>query len=124
MKKYLRALPATIANARSFRKNPTIAEQRLWDALRNRELGGCKFRRQHPIGSLVLDFFCREKALAIVVDGEIHSQLGVAEHDFEREKYLRLLGVKILRFTNRQVLDELLDELHEVLGQILKALEN
>jgi very-short-patch-repair endonuclease len=67
-----------------------------------------------------LDFFCREKALAIEVDGGVHTQLEAAEHDFEREKYLRLLGVKILRFTNRQVLDEL----PWVLGEILKALEN
>jgi very-short-patch-repair endonuclease len=117
MKKYLRALPATISNARSFRKNPTIAKQRLWNALRNRKLGGFKFRRQHPIGSLVLDFFCREKALAIEVDGGVHNLLEAAEHEFEREKYLRLLGVKFLRFTNRQVMDEL----PGVLGQILKA---
>jgi very-short-patch-repair endonuclease len=85
MKKSLRSFPASIQNARSFRKNPTIAEQRLWDALRNRKLGGFKFRRQHPIGSLVLDFFCHEKALAIEVDGGVYTQLEASEHDFERE---------------------------------------
>ena len=114
MKKSLRSFPASIQNARSLRKNATVPERILWDSLRGRKLNGWKFRRQHPIGQFVLDFFCREKAVAIEVDGEVHTQMEVADHDMERDKFLRLQGVRIIRFTNNQVVDDLPQALEEI----------
>jgi very-short-patch-repair endonuclease len=119
MKKSLRSFPASIQNARSLRKSATIPERILWDSLRGRRLNGWKFRRQHPIGQFVVDFFCREKCVAVELDGEVHSKIEVAGHDAERDKFLRLQGVKILRFTNNQVLEDL----PRVLEAILKIME-
>ncbi len=119
MKKSLRSFPASIKNARSLRKNATVAERILWDSLRGRRLNGWKFRRQHPIGQFVIDFFCREKCVAVELDGEVHTQIEVADHDVERDKFLRLQGVKILRFTNNQVLEDL----PRVLEEIKKVME-
>ena len=119
MKKRLRSFPASIQNAREFRKHPTIPEKVLWNALRNRRMAGVKFRRQHPIGQFVLDFFCREKSVAIEVDGRIHEKRDIIEHDVERTGYLALRGITLLRFTN----DQVLENLPTVLFEIQKAIK-
>jgi very-short-patch-repair endonuclease len=120
MKKRLRSFPAAIQNARSLRRSATIPERVLWNALRHRKLGGWKFRRQHPVGPFVLDFFCREKSIAIELDGDIHSQKETAIYDLERTRYFKRLGVRILRFPN----DQVLGNLPGVLSKITKAMEN
>ena len=61
----MRLLPASIARARQMRKAPTLAERKLWVALRRRRLGGYRFRRQHPIGPFIADFVCLEAGLII-----------------------------------------------------------
>ena len=70
-------------------------------------MAGVKFRRQHPVDQFVLDFFCKEKSVAIEVDGRIHARKDNHEHDIERLIYLALRGITILRFSNDQVLDSL-----------------
>ncbi len=120
MKKSLRSFPASIQNARSLRKNATASERILWDSLRGRRLNGWKFRRQHPIGQFVVDFFCRKKCVAVELDGEVHTQIEVADHDAVRDKFLRLQGVKILRFPNNRVLEDLqrvLEEISKIMGE-------
>jgi len=121
MKKRLRSFPAAILNARSLRKHATIPERVLWDALRDRRLDGWKFRRQHPIGQFVIDFFCREKAVAIEVDGEVHDEIERASHDLERSRYLEMRGISILRFTNRQVIDDLPGVLLEIRKKMVEG---
>jgi very-short-patch-repair endonuclease len=69
---YFGASATTKALAAELRKNMTDAEKVLWQQLRNRKLGDLKFRRQHPVGIFILDFYCHEKKLAIEVDGGIH----------------------------------------------------
>src|SRR5438874_1632896 len=59
--------------ARDMRRAPTQAEQRLWSLLRDRRLGGFKFRRQHPVGGYILDFFCESASTAIELDGTQHT---------------------------------------------------
>ena len=88
------------------RQDPTDAEELLWDRLRNRRLLGFKFRRQHQIGKYVTDFYCNEAKLVIECDGKIHEQRDNWHHDQARDAYLSALGVRILRFTNEQVLKE------------------
>ena len=90
--------------ARMLRKNMTDAERLLWRYLRNRELGGYKFRRQKPIGSYIVDFVCLEKKIVVEVDGGQHAKQ--VEADEERSEYLEEKGFQVLRFWNNEVLNE------------------
>ncbi|MBK3518573.1 endonuclease domain-containing protein [Carboxylicivirga marina] len=87
--------------AKDLRKEFTGAEKILWNKLRNRQLNGLKFRRQHPIDIFIADFYCHEKKLVIEVDGKIHDFQ--KEYDRGRTAELNNLGVKVLRFTNEEV---------------------
>lgn len=80
------------------------AEQLLWSLLRNRRLAGAKFRRQHPIGRYIMDFYCHEKKLVIELDGGQHSEQ--QDYDQRRDIYLNQLGIRVLRFWNNQMLQE------------------
>ncbi len=81
--------------ARQMRKDPTRSESLLWSALRNRRLASRKFRRQHPVGRFVLDFYCHEERLAVEVDGQVHeTQRGA---DRERQQILESMGIRFLR---------------------------
>lgn len=103
--------------ARNNRKNPTEAEDALWQALRNKKIG-YKFRRQHSIGDFIVDFACLEKHLTIEVDGGYHNDKEQAEYDQYRTSILNDLGYTELRFTN----DEVLHHLDNVLDSIKREL--
>lgn len=79
----------------------TDAEHRLWSLLRARQLNGHKFRRQHPVGSFVLDFACLEQKLAVEVDGGQHAD---SEQDRQRTAWLEAQGWRVIRFWNNEVL--------------------
>ena len=89
-----------IDRARALRKRETWAEKLMWRWLRDRRFSGYKFRRQHPIGDYVLDFFCEEAELNIELDGSQHGFPNRRKHDEEREKFLKSRGIKTLRFWN------------------------
>ena len=89
---------------RALRKRLTDAERLLWRHLRNRELGGWKFRRQYPVGLFIVDFICVEKNVVIEVDGGRHSEN--EEQDIQRSAYLNRMGYQVFRFWNNQVLQE------------------
>jgi len=91
----------TKSKARVLRKSMTKAEKILWSRLRRRQLNGLLFRKQHPYGIYILDFFCHEVNLAIEVDGEIH--MDQIAYDNERTKYLESSGITVIRFTNNDV---------------------
>src|SRR2546423_1250880 len=97
----------SIRRARSFRKNPTDAERQLWSHLRNRELVGFKFRRQHPVGNRILDFYCEEAKLAIELDGAGHCYDLKRGDDLDREIGLYENGIRVLRFDNSDVFENL-----------------
>jgi very-short-patch-repair endonuclease len=90
--------------AREMRREMTDAESLLWRLLRNRRVAGVKFRRQHPVGRYILDFYCDEKKLAIELDGGQHAD--AVNYDERRDAWLRAQGVQVLRFWNNQVLEE------------------
>ena len=90
--------------ARTMRKQPTEAEDRLWQALRDRRLMRLKFRRQMPVGRFIADFICLEAKLIVEVDG---SQHGGSLRDSERDQELSRRGFRVLRFWNDDVLREL-----------------
>ncbi len=93
-----------VAFAREQRRAPTPAENRLWGALRGQRLG-VKFRRQHPIGDFVLDFYCKDRRLAVEVDGGVHEDQ--ADYDEWRDAQLAAHDVRTLRLTDAGVLDDL-----------------
>lgn len=94
-------LKTTEAFALELRQRATNSEKILWEALRGRRLNGLKFRRQHPFGPFVVDFFCCEKQLVIEVDGPIHD--AQAERDLERQKLIEGTGCRVLRFSSEEV---------------------
>ena len=98
-----------------MRHEPTKAERLLWQKLRCRQLGGYKFRRQHPIGNYIVDFYCAETKLIIEVDGDIHAYQEA--YDAERTMDLEMLGYRVIRFWNGQILQEM----DGVLGVILSV---
>ena len=89
-----------INRARQIRQDETWAEKLVWRWLRDRRFSAYKFRRQHPIGDYVLDFFCEEAELNIELDGSQHGFPEQQQHDLEREKFLQSRGIKTLRFWN------------------------
>lgn len=110
------AIPSTHRNARKLRDTETHAEQRLWQLLRNRQLKGIKFRKQHPLNKFVLDFYCHESKLVIELDGGIHSLETNQLLDLERTTLLKEWGIKVLRFRN----EEVINEAEKVLAIIIK----
>lgn len=98
--------------ARKLRNNLTLAEARLWSALRNKQLEGLRFRCQHPVGNFILDFYCPSCKLVVEVDGEIHDRQ--TEYDDARTAKLVEYGCTILRFRNEQVMKDLPGVLAEI----------
>jgi very-short-patch-repair endonuclease len=105
------------SKAYDLRKNMTSSEKKLWEQLRFRRMAGKHFRRQHPYGIYILDFFCGKANLVIEVDGEIHKFN--EEYDQERTKYLEESGLRVIRFTNT----EIEQRMEEVLIKIRYCLE-
>lgn len=95
--------PSAFEYARSLRKRQTATEAKLWQALRNKKVGGLKFRRQHAFDNYILDFYCHEMLLAIEADGEIHNDPEVAAYDAVRTENLNAKKITVLRFTNNEV---------------------
>ena len=96
----------TVRRARQLRREMTLPEVLLWQALRDRP-SGLKFRHQHPAGPYVLDFYCAAAKLCIEVDGEAHDRANQPARDAERDALLEHHGVKTLRITARDVLSDL-----------------
>lgn len=97
----------SVARCRQLRRRQTRPEERLWRALRNRALAGLKFRRQHPFGPFILDFYCQEVSLAVEVDGWSHVGGAARTADAGRTAFLERRGLQVLRFMNREVLENL-----------------
>jgi adenine-specific DNA-methyltransferase len=91
--------------ARALRVDQTRVEAQLWARLRNRKLGGWKWKRQVPRGSYIVDFLCADAGLVVELDGGVH--LGSVAYDDTRTHYLERLGLTVLRFPNREVTESL-----------------
>jgi very-short-patch-repair endonuclease len=96
--------PVAIARARELRANETAAEAKLWSALRAKQLGGFKFRRQHPIGQYIADFVCLPARLVIEVDGATHGEDREAD-DQARTAYMERCGFRVIRVWNGDILE-------------------
>ena len=104
-----RSSPGVRTAARRMREEPTDSEGLLWSALRDRRLAGRKFRRQHPVGRFVLDFYCHEERLAVEVDGAIHEFQRQADN--ERRQILESMGIRFLRLPAALVESDLAEAL-------------
>jgi very-short-patch-repair endonuclease len=106
--------------ARGLRRSETSAEAVLWSELRNRQTDGWKFKRQVPFGNYILDFYCYDARLAVEVDGATHSEAKEIAQDAERAAFLKENGVRLLRYSNTEVyenLDGVLEMIYLELGQ-------
>ena len=112
----MRAPVRTLRRTRALRREMTLPEIVLWQALR-RSLLGLRFRRQHPIGPYILDFYCPAARLAIEVDGLAHDNTRQVQHDERRQAWLAEQGVSVVRFRSINVLRD------EALEGVLRAIE-
>ena len=92
-------------HARKNRNNPTEPEKKIWYEILSRKQTGYKFLRQHPIGDYIPDFYCRELKLIIEIDGDSHCSQEY--YDSQRTSYFEVRGIKVLRFTNRDILSNI-----------------
>jgi very-short-patch-repair endonuclease len=114
-----RIKPRILKNARTLRRPMTPAEAKLWSRLRNRQLGGFKFRRQHPIENYIVDFYCAEARLTIELDGDSHAEQ--VEYDKKRTLWLTEHGYREMRFWNREVMQNLDGVLEQILDGCVKG---
>ncbi|CAD5931392.1 DUF559 domain-containing protein [Planktothrix agardhii] len=91
---------------RKLRKEMTPPEQKLWDVLRGKKLE-FKFRRQHPIGRYIADFYSRDAHLVVEIDGATHFEPEAIEYDRQRDSFMRSLGLDVLRFTTKEIYENL-----------------
>ena len=104
------------SKAQFLRRNETIAEKLLWEKLRNNQLEGLKFRRQHPVNIYIADFYCHKFKLIIELDGDYHNQEEQKQKDEVRTEVLRLNDLKIIRFKN--------EEVEQDINQVLITIKN
>ena len=116
--------PGILERCRSLRKNATNAENLLWQLLRNRQLLGFKFRRQHPVAGYVADFYCREARLVIELDGSGHAANKQAAYDADRTRNLETLGLRVMRFGNNQVLQETQAVLQTIANELMSCVDD
>jgi len=90
-----------------LRSTLTPAEARLWSQLQSSQLAGRKFRRQHSVGPYVLDFYCPQERLAVELDGAAHDHEDAVERDEARSRHLESLHITVVRFENRDVMENL-----------------
>jgi cyclase len=105
-KMFLGANNLIFENASQLKRNMTPAETILWGRLKGKQLG-VKFRRQHPLGIYIADFYCHEHKIVIEIDGTIHNLPEIAQADAKRQLDIESNGIKVLRFTNNQIFNQL-----------------
>ena len=111
--------PEVRQRAKELRREQTPAEKMLWEFLLDRQLGGYKFRRQHPIGRFIVDFYCADAGLVIELDGGLHVRQ--ADYDAARTQWMEDRDYHVIRFSNDDVADNIegvLERILEICGQL------
>jgi very-short-patch-repair endonuclease len=109
--------PQMFDRSRELRQNSTPSEQKLWQALRGKQLG-VSFRRQHPLGPYIADFYSRQARLVIEVDGSNHATPQAKAHDVQRTTWIEQSGLQVMRFWNNQVINNLPGVLQTIQTQL------
>jgi very-short-patch-repair endonuclease len=116
---FYQASPIIFGRAKSLRLRKTVAEKKLWNLLRKKQMLGLRFKAQHPINQFIADFYCHTIRLVIEVDGSSHNKLKVRESDEKRSMELKKFGIELIRFSN----DEIFNDIEQVRSKIeLKCL--
>jgi len=118
--------PQIFEMANQLRKNMTEAEKMLWSHLKS-GVNGLKFRRQHPIGVYVADFYCHKMKWVIELDGSVHDDAEVAARDKQRENDLKAWGYEVIRFRNEQIhtdIESVIRTLEMITTEFLKQAKN
>ena len=110
--------PLIFEMAKSLRKNMTDAEKILWFHLKQ-NFEGFKFRRQHPLGIYILDFYCHRAKLAIELDGSVHNDADVKNNDEIRQRSIEEGGIKVVRFKNERIFKDLEIVLQEIKSHLI-----
>ena len=105
-------------NRKKLRHNMTDAEILLWSRIKNKQLAGHKFRRQHSIGPYIVDFYCPKLKLAIEVDGGQHNEDEIMAYDKERTACLNSFNIKIVRYWNNEVLKNINGVLEDLINKV------
>ncbi len=100
--------------SRRLRKEMTDAEKALWSRIRGKQLKGYQFYRQKPVGNFIVDFYCPKANLVLELDGGQHYTEGGKEKDRRRDDFMRNIGLRVLRFSDREVFESIED----VIGKI------
>jgi very-short-patch-repair endonuclease len=100
---FYNAKPIIFERAKAMRKNMTQAEKTVWELLKSKNMLGLRFKPQHPIDIFIADFYCHPLKLVIEVDGGIHKSVDQREYDIGREAELERWGIKVIRFTNEEI---------------------
>ena len=114
-------IPRLKPRRRELRRRLTIAEARLWNHLKDRKLRSRKFRRQHSVGPYILDFYCPGEGLAVELDGAAHDHEAAQNRDSLRTLFLQSAGIRLVRFENRQVIENLEGVLAVIARQFMIA---
>jgi very-short-patch-repair endonuclease len=101
---------------RKLRQKQTDAEKLLWECLRREHLKGLKFRRQHPIGRYIADFYCPEARLVIELDGKIHQIKDQKKYDKIRQEIIEMRGIRVLRVKNEEIEQDIGSVIRKVLS--------
>ncbi|MCC6865535.1 MAG: DUF559 domain-containing protein [Ignavibacteria bacterium] len=116
MTDYIFNNPKIKERRKALRNNSTPAEIELWKRLKNKALCGKKFRRQYSIANFIIDFYCPEERLGIELDGAFHFDSEIAEYDKQRTEKIKQFNIKIIRFENYLILEDI--------EMVLKEIEN
>jgi cyclase len=117
------ANPLVFERAKELRNAMTEAEIVLWNHLKS-GIEGFKFRRQHPLGCYIVDFYCHQAKLVIEVDGSVHQLEEVKKRDEQKDKDLQNVGFTVIHFTNKEVMTSASDVLKKIQLMIKSCLNN
>jgi very-short-patch-repair endonuclease len=115
----MRAPVLTLKRARQLRREMTLPEVLLWEQIRGGRLNGLRFRRQHPIGPYILDFYCASARMAVEIDGAGHDHESQWTHDKRRDRWLGENRIRVLRTPARDILND--EAIKDVLASIAQA---
>ncbi|TBN05490.1 DUF559 domain-containing protein [Hyunsoonleella flava] len=116
--------PKLKALARQLRNSSTKSEIKLWTYLRRKQMHGYDFHRQKPIDNYIVDFFCNKLQLAIECDGYSHEIVEVFEKDIKKTKRLNALDIRVLRFSDYQIMNDIDNVIRTIEGYIFEFEEN
>ena len=119
---YFGATPDVFRKAKELRRTETEAEKLLWTRLHKNQILGLQFRRQHPINRFVADFYCPRIKLVIEVDGSIHELPENQDYDIGRSEILNDFGITVMRFTNKQIINDIENVIIEIEREVKNLL--